>query len=350
METKVYKVKEDSIDLNIIKQAADIIKTGNLVSFPTETVYGLGADGLNEEAVKKIYIAKGRPSDNPLILHISEISELDNLVEEISDEAKLCIKQFWPGPLTMIFKKSSVVPDIITGGLDTVAIRMPSNKIAKELIKYSNTPIAAPSANLSGRPSPTSADHVYEDLNGKIGLIIDGGRCEVGLESTVLDVSGDIPMILRPGKVSYEDLIKILPNTTIDKSILKDGETPKSPGQKYKHYAPKGEMIVFIGDSEKVVSKIKEESRKYAKNGLKVAIIATDESLKEYITTDGLVLSIGSRHNIKSIGKNLFDILRKCDDENIDIILSEGFEKDNLGMAIMNRMLKASGGNIIEIK
>ncbi|HEY4543826.1 MAG TPA: L-threonylcarbamoyladenylate synthase [Tissierellaceae bacterium] len=350
METKVYKVQEDNIDLNIIKQAADIIKSGQLVSFPTETVYGLGADGLNEEAVKKIYKAKGRPSDNPLILHISEISELDNLVCEVSEEAKLCIKEFWPGPLTMIFKKSKIVPDIITGGLDTVAIRMPSNKIAKELIKHSNTPIAAPSANLSGRPSPTSADHVYEDLNGKIGLIIDGGRCDVGLESTVLDVSGNIPMILRPGKVSYEDLIKILPNTIIDKSILKDGEIPKSPGQKYKHYAPKGQMLVFIGENEKVVSKIKEESRKYTKNGNKVAIIATDESIKEYTTTDGLVLSIGSRHNIKSIGKNLFEVLRKCDDENIDVILSEGFEKDNLGMAIMNRMLKASGGNIIKIK
>lgn len=348
METKIYKVDEKNIDYNIINKAGKELRDGSLVSFPTETVYGLGANGLDEEAVKKIYKAKGRPSDNPLILHISELEELYPLVENISEDAKKCIKEFWPGPLTMVFEKSDIIPDVITGGLNTVAIRMPSNLIAKEIIKAAQRPIAAPSANLSGRPSPTSAEHVIEDLSGKIEMIIDGGRCEVGLESTVLDLSEDTPTILRPGKVSLEDIRRILPNVEIDKGILKEGQTPKSPGQKYKHYAPKGEMIVYIGESDKIIENIESKANFYLENGSKVGVLLIEENIKKYnLSNEVRIFSLGN--DKEGIAKNLFDALRKFDEEGIDVILSEGVNNDDLGLAIMNRMLKASGGNVVKV-
>lgn len=349
MNTKILKIDKENIDKNSIIEAADLIKDGKIVAFPTETVYGLGANGLNENAVKDLFKAKGRPQDNPLILHISSIDQLKPLVKEISDIAYECIERFWPGPLTILFKKSSLVPYIITGGLETVAIRMPNNQIALELIRQSNVPIAGPSANLSGKPSPTSASHVIQDLDGKIEMIIDGGSTGVGLESTVLDLSGDTPMILRPGGVTMEDLIEFIPNISQDIGTIKEGDNivPKSPGQKYRHYAPKAEMIVYTGNIDDVVSKIKEQSFELINKGQIVGIMATEETKNNYQL--GTIISVGTRANKETIATNLFKTIRIFDDKKVDVILAEGVESDNIGMAIMNRMMKASGGKVIKV-
>lgn len=351
METKIFKIKDINKDNNLIKEAGEMLKNGKLVSFPTETVYGLGANGLCEDAVKNIYKAKGRPSDNPLILHISSIEELAPLVREIPKEAEICIKEFWPGPLTMIFKRSNLVPDCITGGLDTVAIRMPDNEIAREIIKYAKVPIAAPSANTSGRPSPTTAKHVIDDLYGKIDCVVDGGKCIIGLESTVLDLSEDIPIILRPGKISIEDLKKHLKEVSLDKSIIKQGEIPKSPGQKYKHYAPKGEMYLYVGDRNKIAEEILKKAKEILKDNLKLGILATDENMTKYKELSDLIKieSLGSVESPETIANSLFDKLRYYDEIGVDYILAEGVDTSDIGMAIMNRLTKASGGNIIRI-
>ena len=243
-----------------LSKAAKIINDGGLVAFPTETVYGLGADGLNETAVKKIYVAKGRPSDNPLILHIQDKKEVLPLVLEINETAKKLMDTFWPGPMTLVFKKSAIVPSVISGGLDTVAIRLPENEIARELIALAKKPIAAPSANTSGKPSPTKASHVFDDLNNKIDMIIDGGSCNIGLESTVIDVTTLSPVILRPGGVTFEDIFEIFPDVTYDKhltlDVITDTVQPKSPGMKYKHYAPKGELYILDGNLDEIKSYI----------------------------------------------------------------------------------------------
>ena len=349
METKIIKINKENIDKNLIIDAANTIKNSGIVAFPTETVYGLGANGLDENAAKKIFAAKGRPQDNPLILHVYSIEQVEELVQEIPDVAKKCMDEFWPGPLTILLPKSSKVPDIITAGLTTVAIRMPKNRIALELIKESNVPIAAPSANISGRPSPTSAKHVIDDMMGKIDMIIDGGETGIGLESTVLDLSGEIPMILRPGGVTREDLEKIIPNVTIDFAIIKEDENivPKSPGQKYRHYAPKSEMLVFTGNVERIVETVTSKTKEYINNGKKVGIISTDETKEFY--NEGIVISMGSRKNKETIAHNLFNTLRLFDEKNVDIILAEGVELSDIGTAIMNRMMKASGGRIIKV-
>ncbi|MCF6465035.1 threonylcarbamoyl-AMP synthase [Clostridium sp. Cult2] len=349
IKTKVIKVNGINPEKELVMEGAKFIKEGKLVAFPTETVYGLGANGLNEEAVKEIFIAKGRPQDNPLILHVSSTEDIKPLVQFISKEAKMLIERFWPGPLTILFKKSNVVPDIITAGLDTVAIRMPNHPIAFGLIKRSGVPIAAPSANTSGKPSPTSASHVIEDLYGKVHMIIDGGATGVGLESTVLDLTGDIPMILRPGGITLEDLQKVIPSVKEDLSIIKDNKNiiPKSPGQKYRHYAPKADMIVFVGDVEDMVKEIIIKAKKITSQGKTVGIMATDETKDRY--EEGLVISVGSRKNMETIGHNLFNTIRLFDEKNVDIILAEGVELSYIGTAIMNRLKKASGGNIIKV-
>lgn len=349
MKTKMLRLDEENINKEIIASAAKVIKDGGLVSFPTETVYGLGANGLDEQAIAKIFKAKGRPQDNPLILHISSVEELDELVSEISDEAKVCIDKFWPGPLTMIFKRSGIIPDGITAGLDTVAIRMPSNKIALELIRQAQRPIAAPSANTSGKPSPTAADHVFTDLDGKLEMIIDGGRTGIGLESTVLDLTEEVPTILRPGGITHEDLVRVLGKVEIDKSITNFNEKiiPKSPGQKYKHYAPNSEMIIFEGEMENVISNIKKICEENIALGKKVGIMCTDETENNY--NKGLVYSMGSRKNGETIAHNLFYILRDMDKENVDIILAESTSFSEIGLAIMNRMIKAAAGKIVNV-
>lgn len=349
MNTITIKIEIENIDGEDLKHAAGIIKSGGIVAFPTETVYGLGANGLDTEAVEKIFKAKGRPADNPLILHVCALSQVESLVEEISDTARMCMAQFWPGPLTILFKRSELVPDIVSAGLDTVAIRMPDNGIALKLIELSETPIAAPSANLSGRPSPTSFKHVKEDMMGKIDMIIDGGSTGIGLESTVLDLSGDLPMILRPGGVTIEQLKNLIPNIVFDKSIIDNSSSiiPKSPGQKYRHYAPKSEMILFGGDLGKVVDEIKKLSKAYLLDGKKVGIMCTDQTKDLY--EDGIIISLGSRDEESTIAQSLFDTLRRFDEEGVDIILAESMDMSNLGSAIMNRLKKAASGKIVEL-
>ena len=349
MKTEYVDLRDENDIKEGIKKAADIIKRGGLVAFPTETVYGLGANGLDENAVPKIYEAKGRPSDNPLILHISEFDEIKSIVEEIPKTALILAEEFWPGPLTMVLKKSDIVPYRTTGGLDSVAVRMPSNKIARELIKASGVPIAAPSANSSGRPSPTKASHVIFDLDGKIDMVIDGGAVDIGLESTIVDVTGDVPVILRPGFITEEMLSEAIGRVEIDevvKSLSPDKYLkPKAPGMKYRHYAPKGRMTIYKGKPERVVERINEEIAKSA--GKKTAVLATDET-KMYYKAD-VVISVGSREDGESIAHNLFGALRRFDDVGAEVIFSEGFDENRLGFAIMNRLHKSAGYNIIMI-
>ena len=343
MITKISKLDSKNIDENSIKKASDLIKNGELVAFPTETVYGLGADGLNENACKKIFEAKGRPSDNPLILHISNISMLYNLVENVDPKSKKLIDKCWPGPLTIIFKKSKIIPNIITAGLDTVAIRFPSNKIAQSLIEASNTPIAAPSANISGRPSPTRADDVYNDMNGKINLILDGGESDIGIESTVIDMSEDIPTILRPGFFTFEFIKEILSDVKLDDSLVDNSKIPKSPGQKYKHYAPKAKMVVYVG--EKSAEAIKSEALELKEKGLKVGVLVFDQYIDDF--KDYFSINIGNKDDLSYMSHVLFTSLRLMDMENVDIILAQGVEEINLGKSIMNRMKKSASGNLI---
>ncbi|MGM0396009.1 MAG: L-threonylcarbamoyladenylate synthase [Bacillota bacterium] len=350
METKLVKIEDLKNQGQDMDEAADLIKAGEVVAFPTETVYGLGADGLNKYAVQKIFQAKGRPQDNPLILHVDSIQMLKRLVKDIPQEALLCIEKFWPGPLTILFRKADVVPDIITAGLDTVAIRMPRHPVALELIKKSGTPIAAPSANTSGRPSPTRADHVVEDMEGKIAMILDGGETGVGLESTVLDLTEEVPMILRPGGITVEDIEELLPKVSIDPGLLEEtGKNiiPKSPGQKYRHYAPKACMVLFSGESEKVVREIIKRGKEEEAKGRKIGLLVTEENRREYPFQNVVVM--GSSKDNKTIAHGLFHAIRRLDELDVDIILCESVREDNIGMAIMNRLLKAAGGNRINL-
>lgn len=344
MITKIIKI-DNEFEFEKIEEVASALRDGKLVVFPTETVYGLGGNGLDKDALKNIYIAKGRPSDNPLILHIADFDMLDYLVKDIPSDARLLMDKFWPGPLTLIFNRKSIVPDKATGGLNTVAIRMPSHKIAHAILKAAKMPVAAPSANLSGKPSPTSTAHVIEDLNGRVDYIVDSSRSFVGIESTVVDMTVIPPMILRPGYITYEDLKEVIPdvcydNTTIDKD---DKSVPKSPGQKYRHYAPSCKCYTFVGDVELVRDKINDEIKKH--KGEKISVIATDRVLKE-IDDDVLKLSLGSGEDLLDASHNLFYNLRLADDNDVDIIFCEGFEQSGLGVGIMNRLTKASSGNV----
>ena len=349
MKTEYVDLREGKDIKEGVKKAAEIIKRGGLVAFPTETVYGLGANGLDENAVPKIYEAKGRPSDNPLILHISKLDEIEDIVKEIPKSALILAEEFWPGPLTMVFKKSERIPYRTTGGLESVAIRMPSNKIARELIKAAGVPIAAPSANSSGRPSPTKAAHVIYDLDGKIDMVIDGGEVDIGIESTIVDVTGEVPVILRPGFITEKMLSEAIGRVEIDevvKSLNPDKDLkPKAPGMKYRHYAPRGKMTIYKGSHSKVVERINEEISKL--EGKKTGVLATDET-KSYYKAD-IIISLGSREDGESIAHNLFDALRKFDDEDVEFIYSEGFDENKLGFAIMNRLHKSAGYNIINV-
>ena len=341
MKTEILKVDRKNINKAYIKKAGDLIKEGALVAFPTETVYGLGADGLNNEACKKIFKAKGRPADNPLILHISHISMLDNLVEEISESHRKLF-DLWPGPMTLIFKKSRLIPEAVTAGGDTVAIRFPSDEIARALISEANTPIAAPSANISGRPSPTKADDVYQDMDGIIPLIIDGGESNIGIESTVIDLSGEKPTILRPGYYTYEFLKEILPDMRLDDSLVDSTKIPKSPGQKYKHYAPKTNLRVFIG--ENVPDYLLDLAEEYKSQGKKVGILAFDEDKDKFASYP--YISLGSRIDLSTMSHVLFSSLREMDRLKVDIILAEGVRENHLGKSIMNRMKKAAANDV----
>jgi len=346
MKTKIITINENNINKDSLSKAAGILRSGGLVAFPTETVYGLGANALDEEAISKIYTAKGRPSDNPLIIHISHKDVISKYAVNIPKVAEKLMDKFWPGPLTIILERSKLVKDFITGGLDTVAIRIPSNKIANNLISLSNIPIAAPSANLSGRPSPTSASHVIEDLNGKIDMIIDGGKVNIGLESTVLDLTVNPPLILRPGGVTLEMLREAIGHVEIDKALNKINDSiPKAPGMKYKHYAPKGNLIVVEGSKEKVIEKINLLVKEKEQEGFNTAVIATTEYYSRYEASN--VKIIGSDKKQEEIASNLFELLRQMDDEGIEYIFTQSFSDDNIGMAIMNRLLKAAGNQKI---
>lgn len=350
METKVIKMNEHNIDKNIISECAIALKEGKLVVFPTETVYGLGANALDSEAVKKIFIAKGRPQDNPLIVHISEIEEIKDVTKYIPDIAYKFMTKFWPGPMTLILPKSDKIPETTSGGLDSVGIRMPSNVIARELIRQSGVPVAAPSANISGRPSPTDMERCIEDLNGKVDYILGGEKCDVGVESTVIDCTTYPPCVLRPGGITLEMLQEIDEKIYIDPAIMKKPDKefkPKAPGMKYRHYAPKAPLKIIQGNILDTSNKINEMISDYVKENKRVGVIATDETINYY--KQGEVISIGSREDLKSIAKNLFETLRSFDDKKVDVILSEAFEEKGIGIAIMNRLKKSAGFDIIKI-
>lgn len=349
MKTKLVKVQQIEDCLMQMKEAAELIRRGEVVAFPTETVYGLGGNGLLEEAVHKIYEAKGRPSDNPLILHVCDMAMTESLVQEIPETARKAMDYFWPGPMTVILPKAEKVPSCVTGGLSTVAVRMPAHKTALRLIQEAKVPIAAPSANTSGRPSPTKAEHVMEDLDGRIPMILDGGAVKVGVESTIVDFSEAVPVILRPGRITKMELEKVIgcPVRMNTAFLGKDNGVPKAPGMKYKHYAPKADMTIVLGERKAVIAKINCLAVKQKELGNRVGVICTDETVEEYTADD--VVSVGRRCNMETVTAKLYDVLRGFDHKDVDIIYSEGFEEEPLSEAVMNRLVKAAGHKIIRI-
>ena len=366
MQTKIVRIEDRTpVREELLTEAAHILRKGGLVAFPTETVYGLGGNALDADASKKIYAAKGRPSDNPLIVHIACMEELAPLVQEIPESARRLAEAYWPGPMTMILKKSARIPAETSGGLDTVAIRMPADPVANALIRLAGVPVAAPSANTSGRPSPTTAEHVIQDMDGRIDVILDGGAVQVGVESTIVDLSGDHPVLLRPGAVTVPMLEKILGPVELDPVLTKPlgpDIHPKAPGMKYRHYAPKAEMILVeaedcgetgenAGEEEDSTMRVVREIRRLAeeaiRRGKRPGILATDETAPLY--SAGEVRSIGKRSDEASVAHNLFAVLREFDSIGVDIIYSEAFPEDDLGLAIMNRMNKAAGHHRIVV-
>ena len=350
METIIKKVNPLQPDGKIMEQAGELIAAGELVAFPTETVYGLGGDALRPEASAKIYAAKGRPSDNPLIVHIADFSDMERVAREVPEQAKRLADAFWPGPLTMIVWKSDAVPSETTGGMDTVAVRMPNHPVALELIRKSGRLIAAPSANTSGRPSPTEAKHVAEDLSGRIAMILDGGPVGIGIESTIIDLTEKQPMVLRPGYITPKMLSDALgQEVVIDPGIIASDDTrkPKAPGMKYKHYAPRADMVIVDGEQAAVVARINELTGKRRAEGIKVAVIATEETRQCYDAD--VVLCIGKRSDEDAIAQHLYQILRECDDLDVGEIYSESFQTPRIGQAIMNRLLKAAGHTVLQV-
>ena len=337
---------EKSSEPGSIEKAGEILKKGGLVAFPTETVYGLGANALDEKAAAKIYAAKGRPSDNPLIVHIARMEDLPAVASEIPEKAKMLAEHFWPGPLTMIFKKTEKVPYGTTGGLDTVAVRMPVHPVALQVIAAGGGFIAAPSANTSGKPSPTTAAHVAADMDGRIDMVLDGGAAGIGLESTIVDMSEETPVILRPGYINQAMLEQVIGEVRMDQALIQENSKvrPKAPGMKYKHYAPKADLTIIEGPLEKVVKEINKRAKEKSEAGYKVGVIGTEETVADYKSDD--VKCIGTRADESTIAANLFRILREFDDDQVDYIYSESFDTAGIGSAIMNRLLKAAGHHI----
>ncbi|MEX0861515.1 L-threonylcarbamoyladenylate synthase [Nitrosopumilus sp.] len=338
MHTEILKINPKNPQLSKIRQAAKVIKSGNLVAFPTETVYGLGANALDSRSVKKIFVAKGRPSDNPLIVHISDISDLKMLVDHIPNTAHKLIAKFWPGPLTLVLKKSKIVPKITTGGINTVAIRMPENKIAQALIRETGVPIAAPSANISGRPSPTIAKHVFDDLGGKINMILDGGKTKIGIESTVIDLSRKHPSLLRPGGISLEQLQSLIGKIALPSSIheRKSKLIHRSPGMKYRHYSPNAKIILIEGSKDKVKNKTLHLLAQFQKQGKKVGIMSISNTKYK----SDMTVFLGNKLDV--LAANLFNTFREFDVKKIDVILVHGINRKGLGLGIMNRLEKAA--------
>ena len=349
MKTKLIRMDEQHIDTALIKEAGDVIRAGGLVAFPTETVYGLGGDALNPLSSAKIYRAKGRPSDNPLIVHIADMEALSAIVCGIPESAVKLAERFWPGPLTMIFHKSDLVPRETTGGLDTVAVRMPVHCVARELIRAAGGYVAAPSANRSGRPSPTVAKYVAQDMDGCIEMIIDGGDVEIGLESTIVDLTTDRPTILRPGYITRQMLEQVLTVVEEDSTMMRDdsGQSPKAPGMKYRHYAPKGDLTVVDGEAESVIAYINAQIAMMQSNNKITGVIATDSSISRYHAD--VCRSVGERYHEDEIARELYRTLREFDDENVEVIYAEAFDTGGLGQAIMNRLLKAAGYKLVHV-
>ncbi len=349
-ETLLLKINPEKPEIEKVQTAAEFIRKGGLVAFPTETVYGLGADALDSDAVLALFKAKHRPLDNPPIVHVENVDEVYRLAKYVPTKAKLLMQQFWPGPLTLILERSNLVPDVTVAGLNTIAIRMPKNKIALELIKESKCPIAAPSANLAGKPSPTTAKHVWDDLNGNIDVILDGGPTNIGVESTVLDLTVSPPQILRPGGTSLEMLKKIIPSVKLHPFVAAEQEISineaRSPGMKHKHYAPKAKLILVEGSTQAVIRKVKELIIYYRCKDDHVGVLATDETMSKY--DSAVIKSLGSRFNLESVAHNLFRLLREFDVEGVDVIIVESVPTEGLGLAVMNRLRKASGYNIVK--
>lgn len=349
METKVAIIKDINTDIRFIEEAGKVIRNGGTVAFPTETVYGLGANALDDEAVRKIFIAKGRPQDNPLIIHVST-KEISELVKDVPEVAQKIIDKFWPGPLTVILEKKDIIPNVTSANLNTIGIRMPNSEIALKLIELAERPIAAPSANISGRPSPTEVERCVEDLNGSVDYIIGGESSDIGVESTIVDCTVNPPLVLRPGGITLEMLKEINPEIELDKALKSkpnDDFKPKAPGMKYKHYAPNAHLKIIKGKNEKTIEIINEIVENYIEKGNDVAILTTNENLNKF--NNGKVISLGSENDLKEIAKNLFEALRKCDDLRVQYILCQGFEENGVGLAIMNRLNKAAGYDILEV-
>ncbi|MFT8320443.1 MAG: L-threonylcarbamoyladenylate synthase [Bacillus sp. (in: firmicutes)] len=339
----VDKYVDNRVGYPHIQQAADLLKQNEVVAFPTETVYGLGGNAKDDEAIKKIFAAKGRPSDNPLIIHIAKQEQLTEIVEEIPELAKKLMTSFWPGALTIIFRaKKGALSTYATAGLKTVAVRMPNHPVALKLLEESNLPIAAPSANRSGRPSPTTALHVKEDLDGMIAGIVDGGATGVGVESTVIDCTEARPVILRPGGVTKEQIEQVIGEVGMDPALVNKESTPKAPGMKYSHYAPNAPMILVKGSKEKIQMLIKGEQSK----GKKVGVLTTEENAG-FFHAD-YIFVCGKREELQTVASSLYEGLRSFNHENVDIIFSEMFPLEGVGQAIMNRLMKAAGHQVIE--
>lgn len=339
-----FKINEEEI-----KEAAEEIKKGNLVLFPTETVYGIGANALDAEAVKKIFIAKGRAQDNPLIVHVSSIEMVEKIVKEITPLEKKLMEKFWPGPLTIIFKRKSekIIPNVVTANLDTVGIRMPSNEIAKKLIQEAGVPIAAPSANISGKPSGTKVDDIIEELDGKVQYILDGGFTDIGLESTVIKIDNEVIDILRPGKITKEELEKVANQVEVDSHVLEKvekNEKVASPGMKYRHYAPNTKCIMVYSNNEKdMINKINEITLDMQNENKKVLVLGRKNHIESYISKNKWNMG----ETLEEVAKNIFTLLRKVDKEKVDLVIIEGVGEKGLGLAITNRLIRACAYNYI---
>lgn len=343
MQTKLWHLKKNSDWTQELAEAAGLLRQGEVVAFPTETVYGLGADGLNATACAKIFAAKGRPSDNPLILHIAAKEEILPLSKNLSAHAKRLMAAFWPGPMTLIVPKSELVPDLVTAGLDTVAVRMPDHPIAKALIQAAGCPIAAPSANKSGRPSPTTAAAVLEDMEGLIAGVIDGGLANIGVESTIIDTTTAVPVILRPGGITREMLEEALGVVEIDPGLVAKNVTPKAPGMKYRHYAPRADMYILTGQEAAVM--LERLVTQALELGNKVGVLASDATANHLTPQNRLVTY--SWDSKAELGQELYEYLRRFDAEEVDLIIAQAVTEEDLGLAIMNRMRKAAGQNIL---
>ncbi|MGM0442510.1 MAG: L-threonylcarbamoyladenylate synthase [Elusimicrobiota bacterium] len=331
-----YKINSDKLSDGLIKKAAEFIIQGKLVAFPTETVYGLGADALNPDAVLKIYKAKKRPRANPLIVHVANMSDVFKITREVPDSAKKLMEKFWPGPLSLVMKKSKIVPEAVTGGLNTVAVRMPQSRIALELVRQSGRPIAAPSANIFTGTSPTSAEHVIDDFGDKIDVVIDGGNTAVGVESTIIDMIGKPNKILRPGGVTLKELKEVLEEV---ENIYGKVKEIRSPGMMPKHYSPKADLVLFEEKKDRIRN-MKKEAKRYRKKGSLVGILATGENKNKFRSFKTKVLGPGSDY--KSCASNLYRLLREFDKEKVDIILAEGLNREGVGEAVMDRLQKAA--------